>query len=110
MVGCCIPRGPAKSRIRAPDPDTDRTRTGPEWLAKWLPLGNLKNDTANWRDGREKLDCPHCKKTTEWEIVIAEIKKALLVRPATPGLEAAAKGQAERAELIEWLERWRQDC
>jgi hypothetical protein len=57
------------------------------------------------------MHCPHCKKTIDWEIVIRAIKNALCAHPATAsGLEAAGKDNAERAELITWLERWRQDC
>ena len=56
------------------------------------------------------MDCPHCKKTIEWQIVIEEIRKALRAHPGAAALATAGKTEDERSGLVAWLERWRQDC
>ncbi len=56
------------------------------------------------------MDCPHCKKTIEWQIVVEEIRKALRAHPGQAALDAAGKTEDKRTELIAWLEHWRQDC
>jgi hypothetical protein len=51
------------------------------------------------------VNCPHCNKPIEWQVVLEELRLVLGIFP-----KGRVQPENERTSLIAWLLAWRENC